>query len=209
MHRRHLSFSLLGTLLAGPSWAQAPALVEGKHFLALGQPLAPAADGKIEVLEFFSYACPACNAFDPMLDTWAARLPADVSFRRVPVPFLYNAENFQRTFFALQATGGMATVHRKVFDAVHVEKKRLDKFDDIADVVAKAGGDREKFATAFKSFSMAAFLAKAKSLTAGYQIEQIPSLGIAGRYVTSPSKAGGALQALAAADQLVQRVRKG
>src|SRR5256885_2114922 len=40
--------------------------------------------GKIEVIEFFSYACPHCNEFYPLVSIWQAKLPKNVVFRRVP-----------------------------------------------------------------------------------------------------------------------------
>ena len=55
--------------------------VEGTHYVKLSQPL-PVTPGKIEVIEFFWYGCPHCNAFEPMLDAWQKGLPADVAFRR-------------------------------------------------------------------------------------------------------------------------------
>jgi thiol-disulfide isomerase/thioredoxin len=68
--------------------AQAP--VEGVQYIKLSQPVAPGMlppAGKIDVSEFFWYECPHCNAFEPLLEPWARKLPADVAFRRVPVGF--------------------------------------------------------------------------------------------------------------------------
>jgi protein dithiol oxidoreductase (disulfide-forming) len=208
MNRRQVSITLAALSIAGSARAQPAGPVEGTHFSTLREAQPPSIPDKIEVIEFFSYGCPACNAFDPSLERWAANLPADVAFRRIPVPFLANAENFQRTFFALETTGMAAKVHGKVFEAVHVDKRRLLKLDEIVEVVTKAGGDKEKFLSAFTAFSMSSFLARAKSAASNYRIDQIPTLAIAGRYVTSPAQAGGAREALAVASFLIQKARK-
>ena len=216
MNRRRFSSTLLLStvacsplLAAASAHAQGTAPVEGRDFTLI-QPAQPAgAAGKVEVMEFFSYACPHCAAFEPSLDAWAHGLPADVVLSRVPVPFLYNAETFQRTYYALESLGLVDKVQPKVFTAIHIDKQRLDKPDDIAALVAKNGGDAAKFLAAFKSFSVAASVAKAKKLTADYKIDGVPSLAIQGKYVTSPSQAGGAPQALAVADALIQRSKKG
>ena len=39
---------------------------------------------KIEVMEIFWYGCGHCNDFDPILNAWVKKLPADVTFVRVP-----------------------------------------------------------------------------------------------------------------------------
>ena len=183
--------------------------MEGRDYTLI-QPAQPAGvGGKVEVLEFFSYACPHCAAFEPSLDAWARGLPANVVLSRVPVPFLFNAENFQRTYYALESLGLVDKVQPKIFTAVHVDKLRLDKPEDVAAIVAKNGGDAARFIAAFKSFSVAASVAKAKKMTADYKIDGVPSLAIQGKYLTSPSQAGGAPQALGVADALIQRSKKG
>jgi len=213
MNRRDFSSALLASgagasllLATGAVRAQAP--VEGRDYSLIQPPQPPANATKIEVCEFFSYACPHCNTFEPVVGPWGRSLPADVAFRRVPVTFLFNAENFQRTYYALESMGLVEQMQSKVFAAVHVEKQRLDKPEDIAALVAKNGGDSAKFLAAFKSFSVATAVTRAKKLQADYKIEAVPALTIQGRYLTSPSQANGAPQSLAVADALIDKVRR-
>ena len=216
MNRRDFSTALLVTgsaattlLSSGAALAQGGEPVESRDFTKLDPPQpVGVAKGKVEVLEFFSYACPHCNAFEPTLEAWTRGLPADVTFRRVPVPFLYNAENFAKTYYALEAIGAVDAMQSKIFAAVHVDKQRLDKVEDIAAVVAKNGGDAAKFTAAFKSFSVATAVSRSKKLVADYKIDSVPSLCVQGRFLTSPAQANGSPQALAVTDALIQRARK-
>ncbi|MEO8526368.1 MAG: thiol:disulfide interchange protein DsbA/DsbL [Caldimonas sp.] len=215
MNRRDFSSALLvsgasaSLLFAGTgAQAQTPVPGEGREYSRIDPPQQPANPGKIEVLEFFTYACPHCAAFEPIIGPWARSLPADVAFRRVPVNFLFNAENFQRTYYSLETIGMVDQMQPKVFAAVHVDKLRLDKPEDIAALVAKNGGDPAKFLAAFKSFSVATSIARAKKMQADYKIESVPGVTIQGRYLTSPSQAGGGPQTLAVADALIDMVRK-
>jgi protein dithiol oxidoreductase (disulfide-forming) len=213
MNRRDFSSALLAagagpSLLLATATAQAQAPVEGREYSLIQPPQTPANPAKIEVLEFFTYACPHCSAFEPTVGPWSRTLPADVAFRRVPVAFLFNAENFQRTYYALETLGLVEQMQPKVFAAVHVERQRLDKPEDIAALVAKNGGDATKFLAAFKSFSVATSVSKAKKMQADYKIEAVPALTIQGRYLTSPSQANGSPQALAVADALIDKVRR-
>ena len=215
MNRREFSTRLIGagtgTLalsLAVPAWSQgAPA--EGTQFTKIDPPVPSQAQGKVEVLEFFSYACPHCNAFEPTLEAWVKKLPADVVFRRVPVPFLMNAETFQRTYYALESLGLVDTMQRKIFAAVHVDRLRLDSANDVAALVAKNGGDSAKFLDAMKSFGVANGVTRAKKMTADYKIDSVPSIAVQGRFITSPSLAGSPEKALQVTDFLIQRARKG
>ena len=212
MKRREFATTLLSAGTAAwalPAQAQSGP-VEGKHFVRLTQPVpASAGPGKIEAIEFFWYGCPHCNAFEPALEAWVRQLPADVVFRRVPVAF--GAEPFaahQRIFYALDSLGLVATMHRKVFYAIHNDRMRLDKPADISAFMAKSGVDATKFMEAYGSFSTQTKLRQANQLVDGYKIDGVPAIGIHGRYYTSGTLAGTNDKALAVADVLVQRLRK-
>lgn len=189
--------------------AQAPAPTEGTQYLKVEPPVPLLAQGKIEVLEFFSYACPHCNAFEPTLELWIKKLPADVVFHRVPAPFLFNAENFMRTYYTLETMNQVAAMQRKIFSAVHVDHQRLDKPADIAALAGKNGIDATKFLDTFNSFSVATSVTRAKKLAAAYKLDSVPTLMVNGHFNTSPSLAGGADQSLAVVDFLIQKARKG
>ena len=216
MKRRDFSSSLLcsGAGLATLGWL-APAHaqggpVEGTHYVRLSQPVPAGPAGKIEVIEFFWYGCPHCNAFEPTLEPWVKQLPADVAFHRVPVAF--SAEPFvahQRIFYALDSLGLVAAMHRKVFYAIHNDRLRLDKPADISAFMGRNGVDAAKFMEAYDSFAVQAKGKQATQQAAAYKIDGVPAIGIQGRYYTSGSLAGTNEKALAVADVLIQRVRKG
>lgn len=215
MLRRHLLLGLPATALAGGTGllGSAAALaqgapVEGRDYVRLEKPVAMAAGAKVEVVEFFGYWCPHCHAFEPALEPWVKRLPANVAFRRVPVAFSGAHEPYQRLYYALEAMGALEALHRKVFAALHVQKARFDKEADMQAFVAANGVDGAKFADAFKSFSVQSKLRQARQLADAYRIDGVPTLGIHGRYFTSPSVAGGPERALAVADTLIARVAK-
>lgn len=215
MKRREFSTQLLVTAVGATAWtttvnAQAQSeFVEGTHYVKLSQPHAVPGGGKIEVLEFFWYGCPHCAAFEPALDGWQKKLPADVAFRRMPVAF--REEPFtthQRLFFTIEAMGLVDTMHRKVFNAIHLDHARLDKLPDIVEFVTKNGVDGVKFSEVFNSFSVQTKARQAKQLAESYRIDGVPALGIQGRFYTSGSMAGSGERSLAVADYLIQRVRK-
>jgi protein dithiol oxidoreductase (disulfide-forming) len=210
--RRDFALSLGAVALAtmGPASAQSPAPQEGRQFVRLGQPVnvnAPA--GKIEVLEFFWYGCPACNALEPALEEWIKRLPADVAFRRVPVGFSAVHETHSRLFYALEAMGALEQMHKRVFAAIHQGRQRLDRVGEQAEFVKANGLDPAKFEEMQKSFSVQSRSRQAKQLAEAYKIDGVPAIGVHGRFYTAGSLAGGGLQALAVADFLINRVRRG
>ena len=181
---------------------------EGRDYKRVETPV-PVAEGKLEVVEFFGYWCPHCNAFEPALEAWIKKLPATVTFRRIPVAFSPAQEPLQRLYYAIEAMGQIDILHRRVFNTLHVERKRLNTESDILDWAKTTGVDTTKLADTMKSFAVATKLRQSKQLADGYRIEGVPTLGIQGRFMTSPSMAGSPERALAVADVLIAQSRKG
>jgi len=224
MHRRDfsrvLSAGLAGAALpfasAQPKTA-AKAPVEGVHYVRLAEPAPAGPPGKIEVIEFFWYECPHCNAFEPALEAWTKQQPDDVAFRRVPVWFReepFSAQ--QRLFYALEALGVLPTLHRKVFYAIHGERIRMRTPEDFSAFALKNGIDPLKFIAAYNAFGVQSKALQARQIASAYKIDAVPAMGIQGRYYTngtlanSGASAGGSVdRMLGVVDMLVARVRQG
>jgi thiol:disulfide interchange protein DsbA len=194
------------------SSAPRAALEEGKNFDALVPPQPTSRRDKIEVIEFFSYGCPHCAHFSPLLNAWVAKLPADVLFRRVPVGFGREAwMNLQRAYYALHATGELSRLDAALFHAIHEERKPLFDESSIADWVGSQGGNAEKFTAAYISLTVNQQTVEADQMAENFHIEGIPMLAIDGRYVAHPEASADEEQSLkdflANTDQLIERVR--
>ncbi len=215
MNRRDFHGSLAGAALAllTPGHARAQAApVEGQSYVRLQNAaplLLPTPDKKVDVIEFFWYGCPHCNAFEPMLSNWADRLAADVSFRRVHVGFGPVHQVHQKLYYALEETGLVQTLHRKVFAAIHRQGRRLVTEAAMRRFLEDNGVDAAQVMDAFGSFAVATKAARAKQLTDAYKIDGVPAMGVQGRYYTSGSLTGSHERMLQVTDYLIQRARLG
>lgn len=182
--------------------------VPGRDYAQLDSAQPVPGGAQIVVVEFFWYGCPHCFRFEPLLDSWAKRLPPDVALRQVPVGFALPHQVHQKLFYALEEMGQLPALHRRVFTAIQEQNQRLNNEADIVTFVGANGVDRDKFAAAFKSFSVATKANRAKQLSEAYKIDGVPALGIHGRFYTSGSLAGSHERALAVTDFLIQRARQ-
>lgn len=214
MQRRDFSLTLgsfaAGALAFHPAgvFAQATAPRAGVDYVQLGKPVpteAPA--GKIEVIEFFWYNCPHCNAFEPTLAAWVKALPKDVAFRRVPIAFREDFAPQQKLFYALEAMGLLDKMHGRVFAAIHDENQKLTTGEAITNWVVKQGVDKVKFSEQFNSFSATTKASRARQTQDAYQIEGVPALGVAGRFYTDGAMAKSMDRALSVVDFLVAQSR--
>jgi len=190
------------------AFAQGAAPVADKDFRAVS-PVQPTATGaKIEVIEFFWYGCPHCFAFEPALTAWLKKLPGDVGFRRVPGQFAPIWIQHAKLFYALDAIGEEERLHKKVFDAIHLEHVGLDSDAAAIEWVGKNGVDKAKFTDALKSFGVAGKLRQAQTVVGNYGIDGVPALAVNGKYLTAPSMAHGEEKALAVVDYLIDAERR-
>jgi len=210
MKRRLFSSALLATsawLGQSAAWGQA-LFKPGKDYLPLDRPVATeAGNGKVELIEFFWYSCPHCNAFEPTFAQWIKTAPKDVVVRRIPVAFRDDFAPQQRLFFALEAMNLLDSLHAKVFAAIHVDKQPLNTEAAIVEWVGKQGVDKAKFSETYKSFGVASKLKRAVQLQNDYHVEGVPSFGIAGRFYTDGSIAGSMERAIKVAESLIAQSR--
>ncbi|HVZ46166.1 MAG TPA: thiol:disulfide interchange protein DsbA/DsbL [Ramlibacter sp.] len=210
MNRREFSLGAAAALgFAASARAQQRPPKEGVEYRALDQrqPVeAPA--GKVEVVEFFWYSCPHCNAFEPKLVSWIKRQNADVFVRRVPVGFRDSFVPQQRLFYTLEALGKLDELHQKVFDAIHIKNQPTDREAGILDFAEANGLDRAKFRELYNSFTISTKARRASQLQDAYKVDGVPALGIAGRWYTDGEMAGNMDRALQVVDYLVAEARK-
>ena len=214
MNRREFSAGVACVLasaslgLPGLAYAQKKP-EDGNEYKSLDKRVAmEAPQGKIEVIEFFWYGCPHCNSFEPQLEAWSKKLPADVVLKRVPVAFRDDFVPQQRLFYSLEAMGKLDDVHRKVFQTIHVDKQSIDKEPSIVAWVEKQGLDKAKFQELYNSFAISTKSRRASQLQEAFKVEGVPALGIGGRYYTDGSMAGNMGRALQVTDYLIGEARK-
>jgi len=200
------TFAFVGLLaLALPAQAQ---LAAGVDFAEIKPALQVDNPAKIEVVEFFSYACPHCNDLNPIVRKWAAKLPADVAFKRIPVSF--NSPFYQlmaKLFYTLEAIGEMEKLDAAVFDAIHVKGLKLIDEKSVQEWVVSQGVDAKKFSDAFKSFSTDSNVKRADQLSRSAKIPGVPALVVDGHYLVVGKNVKNHDELLALTDKVIDKVR--
>lgn len=160
---------------------------------------------KIEVVEFFSYGCPHCADFNPMVSAWAAKLPADVVFKKVPITFGRGAwESIARLYYTLEITGDLARLEADVFKAIHTDKVNLFEQGALTEWVTKKGVDPKKFTDTFKSFGVMSKVKRGDQMAQAYKIQGVPALAIDGKFMVGGKDFN---EQLMIADSLVVKAR--
>jgi thiol:disulfide interchange protein DsbA len=186
---------------------QAPVPQEGREYMRIRNPVAVETGKKIEVIEFFSYGCPHCGEFEPVLQGWVKTLPADVQFRRVPVMFQDRWIALAKIYYTLDALGDEARLSPEVFTALHGRGVSLWQEKAFFDWAASNGLDRKKVEEMYNSFAIAGKMNRAKQQAQLYNVQSVPLIVIDGKFVTASDKVGTHAMMPAVMDALVAKAR--
>ena len=166
----------------------------------------PDPDGVITVREFFSYACPHCRSFEPVLNKWKKSLPEDVHFERVAVGGNSRWTPLSVAYYTMQELSLLDSYHALIFDALHRQAVPLFTIKAIGDFISR---DKKVTTSTFikvsRTPSVTKLVQEAENLASRFQITAVPTLVIAGKYIVNT--ANGADDAIALADKLVKQER--
>jgi protein dithiol oxidoreductase (disulfide-forming) len=196
--RRGISIFAL-TFLALSTSLQA-SIIAGHDYVVLSTPQRQESNGKIEVVEFFSWGCPHCYEFYPKLSRWLSTLPKDAAFKRVPVGLGHPEwEALARAYYALQSTGDVDRLDSQIFEDIHKNHVWLYDEQSITAWVGRHGVNLAKFTEAFRSFNVNMSAGQAEQRAEDYRIPGVPTLAIAGKYTVDGNQA----KMLTTSDQLI------
>ena len=215
MQRLAVAVLLVGAFLETPDAQAARTFTEGHDYVRLPQSQSTTVlPGKIEVMEVFSYGCPACNIFEPKMNALRRALPANAQLVLLPAAFM-TAEDwpmFQRAYFTAQFLHVAEQAHQGIFDAVwksgelattdpdtHRLKERMPSIEDAARVYARLTGIKpETFLATARSFSVDVKMKAADSQILAMQVPGTPCIVVNGRY---------RVDSMGSADELIELVK--
>jgi len=152
--------------------------------------------GQIEILEFFWYACPHCNAIDPMVESWKRTKPPYISFSRVHVMWNDAHRAHARLYYTLESLGKLDQLHAEVFKEIHLNGDPLVAADPAETermqtaFVKKFGIAEAAFRDKYHSFDVDNAMRKADELVQRYRVDGVPRFIVNGKYVVDVASAG-------------------
>ncbi len=202
-----LILASLSLSISSLTQAESFAFEEGTHYVELEVPLKLRND-KIQVAEYFSYGCPHCYDFEPLISAWKQQLGDDVEFTRTPAVWNRDYQVYAQTYVTLEAMGLLEEAHLGIFNAIHEERRRLNSPQLMAEFLVGYGVPPEDFARTYNSFGVRAALQQADSAGRSYRSSGVPALVINGRYRTEGGLAGSNANMLRVADFLINKERQ-
>jgi thiol:disulfide interchange protein DsbA len=192
MLRKLVAFVVV-LLSSSLSWAQVERFVEGVAYFPLKETQSTqVAEGKVEVLEIFSYVCSHCGTLDPHLVRWEADKPEAAELRYLPA--VWNNPGwveYAAVFFTAQQMGIIKQSHHALMNRLWVQNKPPKDLNEVAAFHAEFGVSADEFAKIMQSPEISAKLQAAAQQVGKYEVGGTPTLIVDGRWRFDMTSAGG------------------
>ncbi len=203
------SFSVFAANVSSEAASSAGAVsyIEGKDYALLDEPVRTVDPSKIEVSEVFAYTCPHCMHFEPIIEAWAKKQPADVNLVQIHTSWRADMEPYQRGFYTAVALKIKDKVQVAVFNAYHIEHKELTTAQAWADFLAPYGVDKQTVLKTYDSFGVTSQINQANARTRAYKTSGTPEMVVDGKYRISTRNSGTQEDMLKVAQFLIEKIR--
>lgn len=221
---RSLRFALVAaSLVVSTAFASPTDPKQGVEYTVLAQPQPSSTVGKkVEVIEFFMYHCPHCQALEPTIEQWVKKQDGNIIFKRIHMPFQGASDPEAHLFLTLSALGKAEEMQSKAMAGVKeiIQRDRNVSDKALLDWAAKQPGlDKAKFTETWNSFGVITKLRQLNTIVGqNYKVDSVPTIVVDGKYMTSPAQVGGSVKVnsepelfqatLQVVDALIAKVQK-
>ena len=189
MIKRFLMGIVALMFVSGSAFAQSP-FVDGTDYQTISPAVKTSQPDKVVVTEIFWYGCPHCFRFEPYVERWSASLPDGVVFEQVPSSLNPRWTEHARAFYAFKMMNALDQTHKALFDAIHLERQRLNSLDTLAEFASNLGLDEKLFRENYFSFPVETQVRKNIQKEKRYGHSGVPAVIVNGKYLVSASLAG-------------------
>ena len=162
-----------------------PVYVAGEHYVVLDKPVATRDSSKIEVVEMFSYGCPHCYEFEPLVKEWGKQQDSDIDFWFFPAVWNESMKLYAGAFYTAIELKVEDKIHHPLFSAIVIEQKNIRNENDLANFFSMYGVAEEDFTSAFNSMAVESQVKQAEARVKDYKPAGVPEIIVNGKYQMS------------------------
>ena len=158
---------------------------EGEHYTIIND----TATDKPVINEFFSYWCPHCFQFEPIVKEIKSKISDDVKFEKVHVNFMgFTSPEIQddasRALMVARALKKEDALSTAIFRYIHVQKSSVTNIKDLKNIFMVNGVDEADFDKLVGSFGVNSMLKKNNKMVEKYRqhLRGVPNFIVNGKF---------------------------
>ena len=165
-------------------------------------------DEKIELIEFFSYACVHCYRLEPILKDWLSNQQDKIEFVQIPAVMNEYWKVLGKHYFTLQRLGKLDSNHMDIFNAIHSSGKIFDSEKRLFDFIKTTALEFDSYEKTFRSIEVQSDLQKANQMAKRLKIAAVPTLVVQGKYLVKTGRDIGLRRAKQVVEFLIDKELK-
>lgn len=158
---------------------------EGKHYRVLDE----AATEQPQILEFFSFWCPHCYQFEPLVDEIKSKISDNTEFKKIHVNFMgFTEQSIQddatRAMMVARAVKQEDALNAAIFDYIHKQRASVTGIKDLRNIFVVNGVDNAEFDKLSNSFGVNNMMKRNNKVLEDYRqyVRGVPNFIVNGRY---------------------------
>ena len=142
------------------------------------------------VMVFVHFSCPYCRGIHPALMQWSRNLPPGISFEVIPAVALQSHAPMALAYYAVLATDPrqLEAYTTRLYSLLQDQHRSAERPETFVEAAAATGIPRDRFLTAVQSEEVRQYAVRAQALTRAYALEEVPSVVVGNRFLTSPRR---------------------
>lgn len=169
---------------------------------------------KFEVIYFFSYGCPYCYHFNPLITEWKNNINEDTSFIKVPATFQDGWDVLANAYTIKQKLNLSEDFDEKIFKSIHENKYDLKNFDSLRSYfINNYNVDYTTFNKEYNSFSTVSKKNEYDKWADELMVNGTPTVIIITKdgkvYETSAGMTGDDLSTIVSIEYVIRQLRDG
>ena len=179
---------IIGTsfLISSQANAQAVLWQEGTHYKIIADEVSK----KPVVKEYFSFWCPACYAFEPIVKQMKEQLPADAQLQKIHVNFMPMAgpkvqDDATKAMLIARTLKKEDELNAAIFNYIHRQRATLGSLKDLRSLFIVNGVEPETFDKVAKGFSVNSLVKRNNKAIGDFRehIRGVPTFIINDKYI--------------------------
>lgn len=166
--------------------AQAERFPEGDYYKVVDLPAASSPT----VTEFFSFYCPHCHEFEPMIGALKKHLDGNADFEKVPVSFM--GGNMGKPMSKAYATMVSLDVEDKLvpvmFNRIHVQRNPPKDEAELRQIFLDNGVSAADFDGTYNSFAVDSMVRRFDKAFKDSGLSGVPTVVVNNKYIVDASK---------------------
>ena len=182
-------------------------IIEGRDYTLVEKPRRIRGE-RIELIEFFSYACVHCYRLEAILKDWIPNQKDKIEFVQIPAVMSNYWSILGKHYFTLKRLKKLDRHHIGIFNSIHSSGRIFDSEEKLFDFVKTTNIEFDSYEKIFRSIEVKSDIQRANQMARRLKISAVPTFVVQGKYIVKTGRDIGLRRAKQVVEFLIDKELK-